>query len=312
MGEWDVVLARAAERVAAAAVCNPVGDPVTGAFRLFHGRGCGLPQFSRLTVDWYARHLLVTVHGDLEGDLGALLRMLAATVPALSVTLQQRSGRDTRTTVVSGDLPAEHWVSEGGLKYWVRLGRNQNVGLFLDMQPLRSWLRANSAGARILNLFAFTCSLSVAALAGGARVVVNNDMNRNALAWGRRNHQLNGHDDAAVKMLPHELLRSWAALRRLGRFDGVVIDPPTNQRGSFNAERQYGKVLARLPELLAPGAWIQACLNSPFLDRDFLPQQMALYCPEARFQSLLAPSADFADCTPERGLKVARFIYRPQ
>lgn len=57
---------------------------------------------------------------------------------------------------------------------------------------------ASAAGLRVLNLFAYTCGFSVAAIAGGAARVVNLDMSRPALSRGRDNHRLNGHDLAQV------------------------------------------------------------------------------------------------------------------
>jgi 23S rRNA (cytosine1962-C5)-methyltransferase len=185
--------------------------------------------------------------------------------------------------------------------------RNQNVGLFLDMAPTREWLRGAAEDKRVLNLFAFTCSFSVAAVEGGARLVVNNDMSRPALDWGRRNHELNGHDLRKVRMLPHNLFKSWSKIREPAPYDILIVDPPTNQRGSFNAEKQYGLVLKRLPELASPGATLVACLNSPFLNSDFLPGQMSRWCPQASLVEMMPVSADFPDRFPDRGLKIYRY-----
>ena len=92
----------------------------------------------------------------------------------------------------------------------------------------------------MLNLFAYTCAFSIAALAGGARQVVNNDMSRPSLDWGRENHQRNGQDLRSVSMLPHNLFKSWWKIRSLGPYGLIIIDPPTYQRGSFDAEKDYG------------------------------------------------------------------------
>ena len=102
---------------------------------------------------------------------------------------------------------------------------------------------------------------------------------------------------------------SWRKLCQLGPYHLVIIDPPTNQRGSFNAERQYGQLLKRLADLAAPGAEILACLNSPFLNTDFLPSQMAKWCPQCVFVGQLPPSSDFPDRFPDRALKAAVFRY---
>ena len=149
--------------------------------------------------------------------------------------------------------------------------------------------------------------VAVAAVAGGATRVVNNDMGKPALDWGRQNHELNDQDLRLVRMLPHNMFKSWGRIREFGPYDIVIIDPPTNQRGSFNAEKQYGQVLKRLSEFTAPGATILACLNSPFLNTDFLPGQMARWCPRASPVETMPVSEDFPEQFPDRGLKIYRF-----
>jgi 23S rRNA (cytosine1962-C5)-methyltransferase len=281
-----------------------------GARRLFHGRGHCYPGLEYLTVDRFASKLLVGCFGGESDAVAGLARQLFDTVEGIDgVAVQIRDGRRTRTEVVAGEVGEGLVVREAGLSFLVQPLRNQNVGLFLDMAPTRQWVRDRAADRRVLNLFAFTCAFSVAALAGGATHVVNNDMSRASLDWGRRNHELNGHDPRCVSMLPHNLFKSWWKIRQLGPYDLVIVDPPTNQRGSFNAEKQYGQVLKRLPELCSDGADVVACLNSPFLSADFLTGQMARRAPTFRFQSFLPVSPDFPDRYPDRALKVGAFRY---
>jgi 23S rRNA (cytosine1962-C5)-methyltransferase len=58
------------------------------------------------------------------------------------------------------------------------LQANRDAGLYLDTRNLRGWLIENMAGARVLNTFAYTGSLGVAAKAGGASRVVHIDLKR--------------------------------------------------------------------------------------------------------------------------------------
>lgn len=302
MSELDTVLNECGTRWEGAASRS--------ARRLFHGRGHCFDDLTGLTVDRFGSVLLIGCFDDRTERAMALAARLPDALPGVSgIALQQRQGRGTRTVVVHGRVPEEVVVSEHGLEFLVAPLRNQNVGLFLDMAPSRTWVRASAPGRRVLNLFAFTCAFSVAAIAGGATDVVNVDMSRPALDWGLRNHVLNAQDTRRVGMLPQNLFKSWQKLKAMGPFDLIVIDPPTNQRGSFNAEKQYGQVLKRLPELASPGAEVIACLNSPFLNRDFLPAQMARWCPASRLEGALPVSADFPDRFPDRALKIARFRY---
>jgi len=282
-----------------------------GAARLFHGRGHFFPGFEDITVDLFGDCLQVACFSeDLEGSRALVVQLADRLTGVESACVQVRAGRATSVESVVGEVAEEVEITEGDLRFLVRPKRNQNVGLFLDMQPTRSWLLQRATEKRVLNLFAYTCAFSVAAIAGGAAQVVNNDMSRTALDWGLANHRLNEHDPRCVAMLPHNLFKSWWKIRQLGGYDIVIIDPPTNQRGSFNAEKQYGQVLKRIPEFANSGADVITCLNSPFLNTDFLTQQMSRWCPDCRFVSYLPVSEDFPDRYPDRGLKIALFRYR--
>ncbi len=281
------------------------------ARRLFHGRGHTFPGYEHLTVTWLPPYLHIAAYAPVEpAEVEQLVAAVRAAAPQLEgVALQHREGRQTRTRVWAGSVPEEHVVTEHGLKFLVAPLRNQNVGLFLDMGHLRKRLAARAGGIRMLNLFAYTCAFSVAAVAHGAVHVVNNDMNRNMLNIGRRNHELNGHDPRKVQMLPHDLFRSWKRLGGKAPYNVIIIDPPTNQRGSFNAEKQYPLILKRLEALAAPGASIYACLNSPFLSADFLVNQMSRWSPRCRHVETLPPHEDFPERDPQRGLKVLEFRF---
>lgn len=198
-------------------------------------------------------------------------------------------------------------VKEGILLFEVHPGQQQNAGLFLDMRLLREWLQLHSMDKNVLNLFAYTCSLSVAAVAGGATHVTNVDMNKTSLKWGAKNHQLNGQDPRRVRSIPHNLFRSWGRIKRYGRYDLVIIDPPTRQPGSFDVVKNYAAVLGKLKQLCNPGADIIATINSPFLDADYLIEQFAQHLPHARFIESIPVAPEFVDKFPERGLKICRF-----
>ncbi|MEM7080432.1 MAG: class I SAM-dependent methyltransferase [Pseudomonadota bacterium] len=282
------------------------------ARRLFHGRGHSYPGYEHVVVNEFPPYLQISLYAQTEPyAIEQLVDGLLAARPQIEgIVLQHRDGRRTAARIVHGDVPEEHVVYEDGCGYFIAPQKNQNIGLFMDMAHVRRALVPRFAGARVLNLFAYTCAFSVAAIEAGAELVVNNDMSGNALKIGERNHALNGHDQRRVRMLPHNLFKSWWKIRQLGPFDLVIIDPPTNQRGSFNAEKSYGQILKRVPEFTAPQGRVIACLNSPFLGPDFLTQLMARWCPACEFVQRLPQHPDFPDQFPERALKVLEFVYR--
>ncbi len=201
-------------------------------------------------------------------------------------------------------------VSEAGARFLVHLLKGQNHGLFLDMAEGRRWVRAHAAerpGIKVLNLFAYSCGFSVAALQGGASQVLNMDMSAGALAIGKRNHALNGLG-AGASFLPHDVFSSWGKITRGGPYELIIADPPSHQKGSFVAEKDYPRLMRRLPDLLAPGGHALLCLNTPKLGTDFLQEQMQAMAPQLAFVERLPNPPAFADISAERALKV--LLYR--
>jgi 23S rRNA (cytosine1962-C5)-methyltransferase len=285
--------------------------PVGGeARRLFHGRGRAFPGFEDLTIDSYGALVLVILHQPRPPEWPAELAgvLLQEVAEATAVLLQERFLPNAPSRVLVGQTPAEVDAVEDGLRYRLRLGQGQNVGFFPDMAGGRRLVREIAAGRDVLNLFAYTCGFSVAAAAGGARRVVNLDMNRGALELGRLNHRLNGLDPRRVGYLPHELFKSFGKLTRLGPFDLVICDPPATQGESFTAERHWPKLLRRLPELMAPGGEFLACRNGPGLAPGLIENLIASLLPTAEFLGLRMPGADFPEIDPDQG--ACLFHYR--
>ena len=142
---------------------------------------------------------------------------------------------------------------------------------------------------------------------GGARQVVNLDMSAGAISTGQQNHALNGLQGRA-SFLAHDLFKTWGKITRSGPYGLIVVDPPSYQKGSFVAGKDYVKLMRRLPELLIPGGRALICLNAPELGPDFLQQLMGEAAPELVFEQRLPNPAAFADVAPERALKV--LVYR--
>ena len=283
-------------------------DLPSGATRLFHGRGGRFPGCEHLALDAYPPVLLLTSFQPLGEDaLAAIGAALAARWPQAAWVYQCRSANAAQTRLMEGEVPEPHVVSEGGTRYLVHLLRGQNHGLFLDMAEGRRWVRDHVApGSKVLNLFAYTCAFSVVALQARAAEVVNVDMASGALAIGRGNHELNGVK-AGAKFLAHDIFSSWGKLTRGGPYGLVVCDPPSFQKGSFIATKDYARVVRRLPALLAPGGRALLCLNAPELGPEFLRMLVAEGAPELAFIGRLPNPTAFDDVAPDRALKVLAF-----
>ena len=291
--------------------------PPTDAQRLFHGRGGLHPGCEHLALDAYPPVFVLTSFLPLDGDaLDAVQAALAqrwgtlAPEQPLHWVYQCRAEGHTETRVMAGSVPDAHVVTENGARFKVHVHKGQNHGLFLDMAQGRRWVAEHVAahtGIKVLNLFAYTCAFSVVALQAGARQVVNVDMGHGAMAIGQQNHQLNGIT-AGASFLVHDIFSTWGKITRAGPYGLVVVDPPSYQKGSFVATKDYAKLMRRLPDLLASNGHALLCLNAPELDCAFLQEQMQALAPELHFVERIANPLVFADVAPERALKV--LLYR--
>ena len=286
----------------------PTGDDCQ---RLFHGRGHCFAGLEHICIDWLKPVVYVTAYKPVEPDLKEVIQTWVKTnVPECqSLILQHRyaisgSYDQGQCEVLFGDMVNQLVVTELGLQYQLTLGKKQNHGLFLDMKNGRDWVKQRANGKRVLNLFAYTCAFSVAAIAGGAESVVNLDMSKAALAQGRVNHQLNQQDKTKVKYEAVDLFKSFGRVRKHAPYDMLICDPPAFQKGSVNIEKDYAKIIRRMTEFLADGADILLCLNAPDLSATFLQQQVEEFAPSWQLQQSLAAPAVFKEKYPEKGLKV--------
>ncbi|WP_342128835.1 class I SAM-dependent methyltransferase [Hydrogenophaga sp. OTU3427] len=286
----------------------------TDCARVFHGRGGLFAGHEHWTLDAYPPVWVLTSFQPVaDAEVAQVQQALAtrwaqiAPDEALNLVFQTRVEGRSDTQLLAGSVPEPHVVTEGGARFAVHVLRGQNHGLFLDMAEGRTWVRQHAAGQKVLNLFAYTCAFSVAALQGGARHVLNIDMAAGAIATGQHNHALNGLKERA-SFMSHDIFKTWGKITRAGAYGLVIVDPPSYQRGSFVAGKDYPRLLRRLPELVAPGGHALLCLNAPELGSAFLQDQMRENAPELVFEQRLANPPAFADIDPERALKV--LVYR--
>lgn len=284
--------------------------------RLFHGRGKCWPGLEQLTCDWAANQLLVSLFKPADHvfltELKQGLMLLSDSElwrdkHGKAIVLQHRYDHGAPTEVLWGELNSRPVVEELGCKYQLDIGRNQNFGLFLDMRYGREWVKEKAKGKRVLNLFAYTCGFSVAAMAGGAEHVVNVDMAKASLNKGRENHRLNGHDTKSVSFMAHDIFKSWGKIKKYGPYDIIVIDPPSFQKGSFAVTKDYKKILRRLDDLLIAGGDVMACVNSPTVTPDFLVESMREEAPQLSFIERLDNPSEFQDKDQDASLKVLLF-----
>lgn len=244
----------------------------TNTYRLVNGEGDLLPG---LVVDVYGAYAVLSLY---DAELVGRAAELAERVRALGfvgVYLKTRVRADLREQdaaelapalpLVGDAAPVELVVEENGMRIGVSLGDGLSTGLFVDQRDNRERIKAWSHGGRVLNLFSYTCSFSVAAALGGATETVSVDLSGRALERGRRNFELNGLEATKHKFFKDDALK-WLARagRRGARFRTIVLDPPsfsTVGKGTFSVAKRYGEVAALALALLEPGGRLLAVTN---------------------------------------------------
>src|SRR3954466_6438049 len=206
------------------------------AYRLFNAEGDGM---SGLAVDVYGPFAVVAALS--RGLLGharllaqsALALLPAAGLPLAGAVLKTRlkgSGNTperAKDDVVGETPPDKLIVRESGVPYEVHLRGGINVGLFTDMREHRSGLAPFVRGRRVLNTFAYTGALSLAAARGGAATVTSVDLAGGPLAWARENFRLSGLDPEAPQFRweTSDVFRFLEAEReRAATYDVIILD----------------------------------------------------------------------------------------
>ena len=282
--------------------------PHESAFRLFNGFLEGCPE---LAVDVYAATAVLHDYADraAEGEVnaGAARRFLLERLPWIrAIVLKVRRGPTdaARCGRLIHGAQADRKVCEAGIWYAVDLGMNRDASLYLDTRNLRLWARQQLAGATVLNTFAYTGSLGVAALAGGAARVLQTDQNRRFLNLARSSYSLNGFPIHKQDFLAADFWPATSRLRREGaRFDCVFLDPPffsTTSRGSLDLAQDSARLINKVRPLVADGGWLVAVNNALYVSgRDYLAVLEGL-CADGYLEiETLVPVGEDFTLTPE-------------
>lgn len=142
------------------------------------------------------------------------------------VKLRQRADHRESQYQKLAEEKAEFTVQEGGHQFLVNLSDYLDTGLFLDHRITRQMVEQEAAGKRVLNLFCYTGSFSVYALAGGATHVHSVDLSKTYLAWAEQNMALNFPETGKHTVVHADVLQYLKTLPPRS-FDLVVMDPPT-------------------------------------------------------------------------------------
>ncbi len=161
-----------------------------------------------------------------------------------------------------------HVVEEGNCKFLVNFEDYLDTGLFLDHRPVRLMIHQQAAGKRFLNLFAYTGSATIHAVAGGAVSSLTIDLSNTYLQWAQNNFDLNriSGNHKLLRADCMEWLTTQASLSNKPQFDLIFLDPPTFSNSKkmdhiFDVQRDHVALIRNAVSLLAPGGILYFSTN---------------------------------------------------
>ena len=247
------------------------GSGHEGAFRLFNGFYEGCPD---LVLDVYGQTLVIHDYSESPDPdiIHKVVEHIRNSQPWLRAgLLKTRNGltqEEKRGVLVFGNSP-DRKIKEHGVWYAVDLTMNRDASFYLDTSHLRKWLIENMRGKSVLNTFAYTGSLGVAALTGGATQVIQTDLNRQFLNLAKDSYSLNGFPIQKQNFIAQDFFPVIARFKTGKQtFDCVIIDPPffsATSRGKVDLEHESERLINKVRPLINDGGTLIAINNAVFL-----------------------------------------------
>jgi 23S rRNA (cytosine1962-C5)-methyltransferase len=280
------------------------------AFRLFNGFSEGN---SNLVVDLYAETILFYNYAENPEPTSSLIKeaqefyqsRLSWLKAGLVKTRNTKSADKKRGRILFGtDLDRK--IKEHNIWYAVDLTLNQDASFYLDTRNLRKWIIENVKGKTVLNAFAYTGSLGVAALAGGASRVVQLDRNRPFLNVAKESYSLNNFPIHKQDFITSDFFAQVAKFKRTGeRFDCVLIDPPffsASPRGTVDQVNESARLINKVRPLINDGGYLVAINNALYASGSEYMKTLEALCADGylKIKELIPVPDDFTGYSETR------------
>lgn len=245
------------------------------AYRLYNK---DIPEYPYL-IDIYGKHAVIYEQGKKlqeedqnlreihQGNIETALTEVIGIEPALQhFKIREKQKGNEQYRALDPRSQDFFVVNEPPFKFLVNLERYLDTGLFLDHRPLRQFLVNNSQGKKVLNLFCYTGSLSVAAAKGGG-IVTSIDMSNTYLDWAFENFLLNELDPKQHVFYQADVLKELLIRKENNElFDLIVLDPPSfsnskRMEEDLDIERDHPLLIRDSMALLAPGGTLYFSTN---------------------------------------------------
>ncbi|MGE3609896.1 MAG: class I SAM-dependent methyltransferase [Bacteriovoracaceae bacterium] len=237
------------------------------AYRLYNK---DIPEYPYL-IDIYQDHAVIYEQGKKlndedqvkrqmhQSDIShALIELFGMKEERLHFKTREKQKGKEQYRTLNSDAESYFVIEEPPFKFLVNLEKYLDTGLFLDHRPLRQYLKDNSLNKKVLNLFCYTGSLSVAAAVGGGKVT-SIDMSATYLDWAFENFKINNLDPTQHVFFQADVLKEILVRKeKQEKFDLILLDPPSfsnskRMEDDLDIERDHPILIKDCMQLLAPG-----------------------------------------------------------
>ena len=217
-----------------------------------------------ITVDVYGRYAVVNDYSEegLPADLSESVLDACSSNLYLDRQNVVLKRRPKTGAVVEETAPVTTEVAEDGLVFEVNLTSYADTGLFLDQALARRFIREQSAGKTVLNLFSYTGSFSVYAAAGGADSVTSVDLSATYTSWAESNLLKNGFAGDNYQCICSDALAFVnQAISANRHYSIIIFDPPSFSNSHkmdyvFDVGKDWKKWIDLLKKILTKDGFI--------------------------------------------------------
>lgn len=160
---------------------------------------------------------------------------------------------------IKNKIPDSWTIKYKDLTFNLKLMGFKHTGLFPEQSY--NWdiiidkIKKEKRDIKVLNLFAYTGALSVAALSAGASVV-HVDSSKGMVSWAKENVKLSNLEDKPIRFIIDDVIKFVKReIRRGNKYDIIIMDPPSYGKGSNNevwsVEKDLYNLVSDCTELLS-------------------------------------------------------------
>jgi 23S rRNA (cytosine1962-C5)-methyltransferase len=226
------------------------------AYRLFHTN-----KDYPFSIDIYLNFAVIynytnTIDKDKLKEAQEFLKQFLS-IPIQNQILKFRTEQKNSSQYEKMNQKKEYFrIYENGYSILVNLEDYLDTGIFLDHRETRKMVQSMSQNmTRVLNLFSYTSSFSIAASTGGAEFTTSVDMSNTYCNWSKENFKLNNMHLGKNIIIRDNIFFFLENINPKWRFDLIIIDPPTFSRSKkmlkpFDIQKDYSFLINRCLEFL--------------------------------------------------------------